>query len=134
MNKVRGKIQDYTTSGNLTLARVWVDNNIMTAIIIGNHENVHYLKKDAPIELLFNESEVAIGKQFKGKISFCNQLPCCVTKISKGEIFVKIGLSFNNTTIHSLITTSSFNRLEIKQGDRVTAFIKTNEIFLKDPE
>lgn len=134
MNKVRGKISSLTISGNITLADIDVGGTKMVAITIGKPEKVGYLQTSDDIELLFNESAVSIGKEIQGQISLANQLDCVIDELVFGEILTQVLLSFNGEQLTSLITTRSAKRLELKTGDRVTAFIKTNEVMLKAPD
>jgi len=118
----------------MTLADVDVGGTQMTAITIGIPEKVGYLQTSKNIELLFNESAVSIGKLIQGQISFINQLNCIIDNLIPGEIFTQVMLSFDGEHLTSLITTRSAERLDLKIGDNVTAFIKTNEILLKEPD
>ncbi|HOP39845.1 MAG TPA: TOBE domain-containing protein [Geobacteraceae bacterium] len=133
MNKLSGKISQLTISGNMTLVDVDVRGTQMTVITIGVPEKVAYLKTGKDIELLFNESEVSIGKLGQGEISLINQMDCVVERLVPGQIFSQVMLSFQGFGLTSLITTRSARRLNLEPGDRVTAFIKTNEVLLKEP-
>lgn len=133
MNILRGKISELTTSGNMTLVGADVDGSRMTAIMIGSPEKIPYLHIPGDVELLFNEAAVSIGKIVEGGISLNNQLDCVVERLVVGEILSQVILSFKGEQLTSLITTMSAKRLDLKPGDRVTAFIKTNEVMLKEP-
>jgi molybdopterin-binding protein len=63
-----------------------------------------------------------------------NQIDCLIENLERGEIFTRIFLSFGGQSMRSLITTRSAGRLALEKGDRVTALIKTNEVFLREPE
>ncbi len=134
MNKLHGKISKLTTSGNMTLVDVDVRGTRMTAITIGVPEKVGYLRISNNIELVFNESEVSIGKLVQGEISLRNQLDCSIERLVIGQIFTQVMLSFDRFRLTSLITTRSAEILNLKAGDRVTAFIKTTEVMLKVPD
>lgn len=134
MNILRGKISELTTSGNMTLVGVDVDGTRMTAIMIGRPGKVSYLRISGDAELLFNEASVSIGKMIEGQISLNNQLDCTIERLVLGEILTQVILSFKGEQLTSLITTMSAKRLDLKPGDRVTAFIKTNEVMLKEPD
>ena len=118
----------------MTLVDVDVGGTQMTAITIGVPEKVGYLQPSKNVELLFNESEVSIGKLIQGEISLTNQLDCIIDGFVPGQIFTQVILSFNGCRLTSLITTRSVKRLELEAGNRVTAFIKTNEVLLKEPD
>lgn len=136
MNTLKGRITGLTTSNNQTLVDIDVDGSSLLAITIGTPDSLHYLhqSENRRIDVIFNESEVSIGKNIQGKISLSNQLDCKIKEITTGEIFSQIHLSFKGHHITSLITTRSVKRLDLHKGDSVTAFIKTNEVFLKEPE
>ena len=134
MNTLHGKISELTTSGNMTLVGVDVDGTRMTAIMIGRPEKVPYLRMSGDVELLFNESAVSIGKMIEGQMSLNNQLDCTIERLVLGEILTQVILSFKGEHLTSLITTMSAKRLDLKAGDSVTAFIKTNEVMLKEPD
>lgn len=134
MNKLYGHITDLTNEKNLSLVKIDVEGIPMTAIMIGKPGKVKYLQCGNAIELLFNESEVSIGKNTNGKISLANQLECIIDNLNEGKIFTKINLLFKDIKLTSLITSGSVKRLDLKKGDKVMAFIKTNEVFLKEPE
>ncbi len=131
---MRGKISQLTTSGNMTLVGVDVDGTRMTAIMIGRPGKVSYLRMSKYVELLFNEAAVSIGKKIEGQISLNNQLDCTIERLVVGEILTQVMLSFQKERLTSLITTMSAKRLDLKAGDHVTAFIKTNEVMLKEPD
>ncbi len=134
MNILRGKISELTTSGNMTLVGIDVDGTRMTAIMIGTPGKVSYLRMSGDVELLFNEAAVSIGKMIGGQMSLNNQLDCTIERLVTGEILTQVILSFRGEHLTSLITTMSARRLDLKAGDRVTAFIKTNEVMLKEPD
>lgn len=110
-----------------------VDGARMTAVMIGTPEKVSYLRMSGDVELLFNESAVSIGKMIEGQISLNNQLDCTIDRLVVGEILTQVILSFKGKHLTSLITTMSAKRLDLAAGDGVTAFIKTNEVMLKEP-
>jgi molybdopterin-binding protein len=134
VNILKGHIIGLTTSGNLTLVEAEVAGVTMTAITIGSPEKNPYLLINRKIDLLFNESEVSLGKDLTGLISMNNQIDCLIENLERGEIFTRIFLSFGGQSMRSLITTRSAGRLALEKGDRVTALIKTNEVFLREPE
>jgi molybdopterin-binding protein len=134
MNTLRGKISELTTSGNMTLVGVDVGGTRMTAIMIGRPGKVPYLRMSGDVELLFNEAAVSLGKMIGGQISLNNQLDCTIERLVFGEILTQVILTFQGERLTSLITTMSAKRLDLTAGDRVTAFIKTNEVMLKEPD
>lgn len=134
MNQLPGTIKDITSSGNVSLVSLETAGVNLSAIIIGTPSNTVYLRPGKTVLVLFKESEVSIGKNFSGLISLRNQIAAEIISIEKGEVFSKIDMEFLSLQITSLITTRSAERLELDIGDKVTAFIKSNEVMLMDPD
>jgi len=132
MNILQGTISCITNQGNLTLVDVNVKGLLVTAIMIGKPVKVRYLKCGEPIELLFNESEVSIGKENSGYLSVLNHLICTVEEIVAGKIFTLIHMLFQGQKLVALIPSRSVKIMELKKGDEITAYIKINEVFLKE--
>ena len=134
MNQLPGTIKNVTSSGNVSLVSLETAGIDMSAIILGTTANTPYLRPGKTVLILFKESEVSIGKNFSGMISLRNQIDAEIIAIERGEVFSKIDMEFMSLQITSLITTRSTERLELTPGDKVTAFIKSNEVMLMDPD
>ena len=134
MNQLPGTIKSVTSSGNVSLVSLETAGIDMSAIILGTTANTPYLRQGKTVLILFKESEVSIGKNFSGLISLRNQIRAEIIAIEKGEVFAKIDMEFMSLQLTSLITTRSAERLELQPGDKVTAFIKSNEVMLMDPD
>lgn len=134
MNQLPGTIKEITSSGNVSFISLETAGTEMSAVIIGTLANTPYLRPGKTVVILFKESEVSIGKNITGQISLRNQLKAEIIAIEKGEVFSKIDMEFLSLQITSLITTRSAERLDLKTGDKVTAFIKSNEVMIMDPD
>ncbi len=71
---------------------------------------------------------VAIAKDFSGDISYSNQIESTIQSIEIGKLLCSIKLISKETTFESIITSKSAKRLDLKENDNVTAFIKASEI------
>ncbi|MFT7823739.1 MAG: TOBE domain-containing protein [Sulfurimonas sp.] len=78
--------------------------------------------------LSVNASSVAIGKDFRGELSYSNQLSAKIVAIENGELLARILLDTSGNRVESLITEASCKRLGLKAGDRVTALVKATEL------
>ncbi len=130
MNKLKGFISKIERSGNISIVEVCVAGEKIYSIILGNKGN--YVVPGKEIIVMFKETEVSIAKDFSGKISLKNKFICEVLNIKKGKLLTEVTLQWKNNIIRSIITTSSAENLELKTGDIVTAFVKTNEISLME--
>ena len=134
MNYLSGYIEELTGKGNLTIARVKVYENLFNAIVIGNREKDARMQIGQEVELLFNESEVAIGKNISGILSISNSASCKVISIENGEIFCRLGLGLYRNTIYTLVETTVCKKMDIQLHDNVEMYLKINEIFLQYPK
>ena len=80
------------------------------------------------VKLSTKPTHVAIAKHFSGEVSYSNQLPAKIIHVENGELLSSIKLQILETTLESIITRDSSDRMELKVGDYVTAFIKANEL------
>lgn len=117
-------------SGGIIMVDLEAAGLAMTALLIDAPVNPGWLKQGSQIYAVFKETEVSIAKDFSGKISLRNKLPCIVQKIERGELLSIIHMAFKDYLIQSAITTRSVDMLELQPGDEVTAMIKANEITL----
>lgn len=132
MNVLNGIIEEITVNGSLSLARVGVGDTHFTVIVIDTPETVSYLKVGNPIRIIFKETEVIIGKGTGHQVSLQNKLTGPVFSIESGELLSKIVLETSAGKITSVITTNAVKQLQLKEGNEVTAMIKTNEIMISE--
>ncbi len=131
MNILRGRIKDITSSESITLVDIETQGVQMTSIIVDRAENVPYLLPAEEVEVVFNESELSLGRITEGMISLNNQLSCVIEEIVPGQVLSRVILDFHGIPLVSLITTRSVGRLNLCRGEQVTAFVKSTEVILK---
>lgn len=127
MNVLRGEIIDIVTEHHLSLVNVKVGDVLLTSIVI---DTPPYVKKTNFIKLLFKETEVIIAREGTLAISVQNRIPCTVEKIKKGKLLCELALTSGPHRLSSVITARACDQLQLREGDRVLALIKTNEISL----
>jgi molybdate transport system regulatory protein len=132
MNQLTGTISHIQQSGNIMLVDVDVDGNNFSALMLHSLQTPVWLYEGNSIGIIFKETEVSLGKKVTGKLSLRNQLPCIVKSVKRGVILSVIKLKHDRHTIISAITTRSADMLNLKPGNRVTAFVKANEITLTE--
>ncbi len=132
MNCLQGKIAEITSSGSITLVDIDTYGIRMMSVIIDKAQSIASLCPQAAVEVIFNESELSLGRINDGMISLNNQLPCVIRGIVTGKILSRVILNFKGNTLTSLITTRSVNRLNLHKGDSVVAFVKSTEVILKN--
>lgn len=130
MNKLSGKISKIQQSGAILLVDIDVDGHGFSALLIESSSQPEWLQTGKTIELIFKETEVSLAKNLSGLISTRNRMECTVQQIERGDLLSKVVLQFHQHTITSAITTRSVDLLELKNGHKVEALVKANEISL----
>ena len=130
MNTLPAEIISVKVHGNLSLVELQLEGTNFKSIVIETPATASYLKKGNTINVLFKETEVIIGKGNNQAISLRNLLVCTITNIEKGVLLCRLSLMFKGHSIVSIITTNAVEQLDLKEGEQITAMIKTNEIML----
>jgi len=128
MNSFPGIIQNISKSEDIMLVDLLVNGHPMSALLTENPYTDSWLVVGNSVSVVFKETEVSLMKNFSGKISLRNQLPCKVLKIEKGAIIGCVHLAFDAYKLISVITSRSIDFMEIQSGDDITAMIKANEV------
>ena len=130
MNSLQGEIESIQAQGALSLVKIMVPGAVLSTVVIDTPATAPYLVSSGKIQVLFKETEVIIAKGADLAISLQNRLPGVISSIEHGELLGKLTIETQAGKITSIITTNAIRQLELVQGDRVTAMIKTNEIML----
>src|SRR5258708_10559414 len=134
MNTLTGEIAEITTEQNISLVKVSAGGHLFYSIVLDTPGASPWLKKGAPIRLLFKETEVMIALPTAPplRISVRNQLHCRITSITSGAILCQLTLSWSvgQPAIKAIITRAACDELSLKENDAIIALIKTNEVSL----
>lgn len=131
MNRLFGKIIGIETAGGIALVDVAVCSRRYTAMLVCTEQQSSNWQVDAPVTLLFQETEVSLAKELSGKISMRNRMPGTITAIERGRLLTKIELNVDGQTVGAVITTRSCDSLELNVGDTVEGLVKANEMSLQ---
>ena len=86
------------------------------------------IKIGTQVKLNIKSAQIAIAKNFSGDVSYSNQLQCKINDIENGELLTCVKLQIDTLYLESIITVNSSNRMDLKVGDDVTAFIKASDL------
>ncbi|MBE0514960.1 TOBE domain-containing protein [Sulfurimonas sp.] len=84
------------------------------------------------VKLAVKPSHIAIAKDFSGEVSYSNKLEATIVSCENGQLLSNIKLKFFDTDLESIITVDSSKRMNLKAGDKVTAFIKASEVSISE--
>lgn len=130
MNIINGKITGIISSGSLSKVEVIAAGIQFKTIVIDTPKTAPYLEENNDIQLVFKETEVAIGVGDLSGISLQNRISGTIKKLELNDLQAKITLGTKIGEIKSIITADAARQLELKEGMLVTALIKTNEVML----
>lgn len=132
MNSFNGNIKTIQVNGNLSLVLVEVTPKLqLKAIVIDTPETAAYLQSEAPVAVLFKETEVIIATAEVPQISLQNRIPASIVSVEKGVLLTKLKLQSDAGVLIAIISTDSASHLELQEGKKVIAMIKLNEVMLR---
>ncbi len=132
MNNLRGKIKTIKTHGNISQVKVDLGEVCFCTVIIETPKTASYLKIGNPIQVVFKETEVIIGKGKQEDNSIQNKVEGKIIEMEKGKILSKVIIKTGIGKISSFLTTDSAEILELEIGTQVCAMIQTTEIMLSE--
>lgn len=133
MNSYTGEITDIEQDNHLSLIKVRVGEILFTSVVISPPEASSPFVKGKSIQLLFKETEVLIGRNIPaGSISLQNKIPGTITRLDTGKLLSRVDIDTPIGEVVSVVTTHAVQELQLKEGDEVTAMVKTNEIMLEE--
>ncbi len=125
MNTLSATVANIENSSHLCGLRVSFCGDIFELILV---ESLALSDGDT-VTLAFKETEVIL---LKTPFSSCsaNALIGTIISIESGNILTSVTLSYQATTIVSLITTNAYKRLELTIGDEIIWMVQPSEISL----
>lgn len=125
MNTLTASVTSMDISNNLCALHTMVGNDTFELILV---ENPSFIQGDN-VTLVFKETEVILLK-FTLLTSSANVNKAIIKNIDEGIVLTSISLSYHESIIVSLITTSAFKRLELRIDDEVLWMVQPSEISL----
>lgn len=77
-------------------------------------------------------SDVIVSKTKLKECSLSNEIECVIKEMEVGKILTSLVLSAKDFTLNSIITSNSARRLNLKLEERVYAYIKATQIYIKE--
>ncbi len=125
MKNLIATVSQIQSCDNLHIVKFDLNGQTLKMMSLDLNDNIVIGRK---VILGCKPSSVAIGKEFSGIVSYSNQIPVTIEDIEIGKLLCSLKVSFKESSLESIITKESFEKMELKKGDNVTAFIKASEI------
>ena len=125
MNTIVAEVKEIKNVDNLNIVKFYFAGTTLSMMSLELNENI---KVGAKVKLITKPTHVAIAKDFSGEVSYSNQLDAEIIHVENGELLSSIKIRIWETTLESIITKDSSERMNLHAGDAVTAFIKANEL------
>jgi len=132
MNRIRAVIESVESCDSISIVELKAGIGTVSAVVVETPNTANYLNTGREVYILFKETEVSIGKNFSGEISLRNRFDCTILAVERGRILSRVIMECMGEKIVSIITTRSVDSLDLKKGDNVVAFVKTNEVSLME--
>ncbi|MCK4737666.1 MAG: TOBE domain-containing protein [Sulfurimonas sp.] len=125
MNTIVAEVKEIKNVDNLNIVKFYFAGTTLSMMSLELNENI---KVGAKVKLITKPTHIAIAKKFNGEVSYSNQLDAEIIHVENGELLSSIKIRIWETTLESIITKASSERMNLQVGDEVTAFIKANEL------
>lgn len=94
-------------------------------------ENLQGLKTGDAVKLNFKSSDVVIAAAPLQNCSLTNEIKANITNFYKGEIVSVLHLDAGEFEFESIISTDSFERLNLAQNMQIYAYIKATSLHIE---
>lgn len=108
---------------------LWRQIPISVIITRASCEDMHLSVGDT-IYVLIKGTDIMLAKSFSGMLSARNKAKGIVRQIIQGDVLSKVFVESQGDTLHAFITNISLKEMDIREGDEVTAIVKSTELIL----
>ena len=129
MNIFDAEVKQINSVDNLNIVKFDFADITLSMMSLELNDSV---KVGTKVKLSTKPTHVAIAKDFSGEVSYSNQIPVTIIHVNNGELLSSIKMQIKDTVFESIITKESSKRMSLNVGDRVTAFIKANELSIME--
>lgn len=126
MSTFKAQVTNIVSHENLNIVEFSLGNDLLTMVSLELDERV---KRGTTVRLSVKPTNVAIGKDLTGYLSYSNQLSATLIKIHDGQLLSELTLKLSDgTLIESIVTKASAHKLSLTLHDRLTVIIKATNL------
>jgi molybdate transport system regulatory protein len=108
---------------------LWKSIPLSVVITTTSCEDMHLSEGDT-ITVLIKGTDVMLAKSFSGMISARNRVNGIVKRIIEGDVVSKVFVESQDEMLHSIITNTSLKEMDVREGNEITAIVKSTELIL----
>jgi len=129
-SKVRGTITR-VVKGHIhaNVQLLWKSVPLSVVITKASCEDMRLSEGDS-ITVLIKGTDVMLVKSFSGMISARNRVSGVVKGVIRGDVVSKVFVESQEEMLHAIITNTSLREMDIKEGNEITAIVKSTELIL----
>jgi len=129
MNSLTAQITRIDTVENLTLVQFGLEGDSLTMMSLDLSDEI---RVGTVVKLAVKATNIALGKDIVGSLSYANQVPVTVENIENGVLLSTVTVKHANTALEAVITADSLKKMDLQIGEKVTALIKASEIYIQE--
>lgn len=134
MNCITGAIVAVHHQESIVLVDVSCKGLLLSALQLDNREMPQRWQAGQEVNVLFNETEVALAKNLNGELSMRNRLPGKIIAIEHGEVLCRVLFELDgaaNEKISAVITARSALAMRLQVADPIEGLVKSTEMNLQ---
>jgi molybdate transport system regulatory protein len=108
---------------------LWKSIPLSVVITTASCEDMHLSEGDS-ITVLIKGTDVMLAKSFSGMISARNRVSGVVKQIIEGDVVSKVFVESQDEMLHAIITNTSLKEMDVREGNEITAIVKSTELIL----
>ena len=125
MNRIHAKVTAIKSVENITIVTFYAAEQVMRMMALELDTEIEVGTK---VLLGVKATSIALAKQLQGEISTSNQLEVQIDQMNVGALLCSIRFKFAGESLESVITRASAERMELKEGDAITALVKSSDL------
>lgn len=129
MNYIKASVTSIDSFDGITIVGFSAGSEVLTMMSL---ELDRSLKVGSDVILAVKATTVSLSREKSALLSISNQLPVQISSINEGELLSSIKLSFESSTIESIITKSSAVRMGLKPDDEIVALVKASDLAIAE--
>jgi len=129
MNKIEAIISQIDNIDNLNIVQFDFSGIKLRMMSLDLNENIKIGQK---VILVVKATNIILARDFKGMISFSNQINGKIDNIENGKLLCSVTIKVKDTYFQSIITQASANKMNLEKDDEIDIFIKASDLSIEE--